>query len=249
MPANQATQSILKATRILHAVAGSEDGRTVHQIALTLGLKPKTAHRLIRTLEQEQFLKRRTNPLRFLLGPAVAELGKLNDERHLLSVAGDILVRTQSKLLCANFILVELDDTEIYHRLCVFAERPGVLIKPRSYTIDFYSHSSPMLFLAYAPPEIKDKLYKAHPFELEGKAIWRSQSNLNDALSEIRRLGWALLPDSYGDYFRFTVPIFSPSGEVNYAFGGYMSIKESATSRKMLMQLCRSAVEQIAGRC
>ena len=245
MPANKATQSVIKATRILYAVAGSEHGRTVHQIALALGLKPKTAHRLIRTLEQEKFLKRRTSPLRFLLGPAVTELEKLNGERHLLSVAGDILVRTQSKLLCANFILLELDGTEIYHRLCVLADRPGVLIKQRSYTIDFYSHASSILFLAYAPPELKDQIYKAHPFDLEGKSIWRSMTKLNDTLAEIRRLGWALLPDSYGDYYRFAVPIFSPGGEVIAAIGGYMSIEESATSRKLLIQLCRSAVKEI----
>ncbi len=59
---------------ILYAVAGAEDGRTVAEIAARVGLKPNTVGRFLRTMEQEELLVRRTGPLRFLPGQAIAEL-------------------------------------------------------------------------------------------------------------------------------------------------------------------------------
>ncbi|PAW79902.1 MAG: hypothetical protein B9S32_00835 [Verrucomicrobia bacterium Tous-C9LFEB] len=246
MPENLAIQSLIKATRILFTVAGSEHGRTVHQIAASLGLKHKTAYRLVRTLEQENFLQRKTNPVRFLLGSTIGELERLNSERHLLTIAGDMLIRAQAKLLCANFLLLELNGTETYHRLCVMSERPGVLIKQRSHTIHFYHHISSILLLAYAQPETQAMLYKAHPFEVEGKSIWKTQTKLNEFLSEIRRTGLCASVDPDNRHYRVATPIFSKGGEVIAAMGGYMPVGESARSRKILAYLCKTTAAEIS---
>ncbi len=53
MPKNAPNQSVNRTVLILFAVAGSEDGRTIGQIAEALDIKPNTAYRFIRTLEQD----------------------------------------------------------------------------------------------------------------------------------------------------------------------------------------------------
>ncbi|RRK01510.1 hypothetical protein Ga0100231_001585 [Opitutaceae bacterium TAV4] len=58
MAQNAPIQSVERAIRILFAVAGAEDGRTIEQIARATELNPSTAYRLARTLEGAGMLAR-----------------------------------------------------------------------------------------------------------------------------------------------------------------------------------------------
>lgn len=238
-------QSVQRAVKILYAVAGSEEGRTITQIAATLGIKTNTAYRFIKTLELEHMLQRKANPLRFTLGTAFSELKRLDDERHLLTVAGEVLIRTQTRLPSANIALMELDGTETFQRLCVESDRPGVLIRRREFRVDFYSRASSLLFLAYSHPDEAERIYRAHSFEHEGKPIWRTRARLEQFLRKIRQTGWAAPDFPERNYFRLAVPIFSGGSEVIAAIGGFISMEESERSKTLLVRLCREAASQV----
>lgn len=245
MPRNESIQSVQRAVRILYAVAGFDGGRTIGQIAETLGLKPNTAYRFIKTLEQEHMLERKTNPLRFTLGTALSELKRLDDERRLLTVAGPVLVRFQARLPDANLALLELHGTETFQRLCVESDRPGVLIRRREYKVDFYSRASSLLFLAYSHPDDAERIYRAHPFESEGKSVWKTRSRLEDFLRSIRQTGRSQPGFPERNFFRVAVPVFAPGGEVIAAIGGFIAMDESAKSKHLLVRLCSRAAREV----
>lgn len=245
MPHNSLIQSTQRTVKILYAVAGSEEGRTINQIAETLGLKPNTAYRLIKTLEQEHMLQRKTSPLRFALGSALSELSRLDEERHLLTVAGRILIRTQAQLPESNIALLELHGTDTFQRLCVESDRPGVLIKRRDFKVDFYSRASSLLFLAYSHPDVAERIYRAHSFESEGKPVWKSRAKLENFLHQIRQDGRALPDFPERNYYRLAVPIFSPGKEVIAAIGGYITMDVPARSKKTLVSLCHAAAQKV----
>lgn len=245
MPGNLPVQSIQRTARLLFAVAGSEEGRSIAEIALALGVKPNTAYRLIRTLEQENFLFRKETPLRFFLGEAVAELGHLEERRHLLTVAGRILRRAQVRLPQANLALLELHGNDVFQRLCVESGRPGVLVRRRRYKIDFYSRASSLLFLAYSHPDVAERLYRAHPFEREGKPAWKTRSRLDQFLAKTRRVGWSQPDFPERNFFRLAVPVFSAGGEVLAAVGGFLSLDEPESGRPELVRLCRKTARDI----
>lgn len=50
-------QSLIKALRVLQALARSHDGMTLTEIAQTVGLPASTAHRLLSTLQQDRFVR------------------------------------------------------------------------------------------------------------------------------------------------------------------------------------------------
>ncbi len=249
MPAGNPLQSVQRVARILYAVAGVEDGRTLNQIAEAVGAKPNTVYKFIRTLEAEHFLIRRKHPIRFSLGHALTELKTLDDGRHLLSVAGKVMVRTQAQMPDGNFNLLEYEHPHTYQRLCVQSRRPGVLIRRREYHVEPYIKASSLLFLAYAHPDEVQGYFRAHNFDLLGKPLWHSRERLEEFLTKVRHLGFSQpdFPDDSWDgyWFRVAVPIFAPGGDVLAAIGGFLPANEPVRSRKLMTRLCREAAVEI----
>lgn len=247
MPRNESIQSVQRAIRILYAAAGAEDGRTVGQIAATIGLKTNTVYKFIRTLEAEHFLVRKENPLRFSLGRALAELKGLDDDRHLLDVAAKVLMRTHAKLPTGSFAFIERQAGGIYQRLRIEAKRPGVLVRPREYRLHPYAKASSLVFLAYMSAEEQEKYFKEHSFELMGKPIWKSHERLEAFLSKIRRLGYSQ-PDFLDnrDWQRIAVPVFTQGKELLAAVGSFYDINHPVGSHKTLLRLTLDAAKEIS---
>jgi Transcriptional regulator len=251
MPANASNQSIQRAARVLFAVAGADGGLTVAQIARACDLLPATAYRFIRSLEREKFLERRPHPLRFVLGPAVAELKRLEDGRRLLSLGGRVLVRRQARMPDASLVLLEPEGVNTYQRLGVFAERPGVLVKRRDFRVDPYEKASSLLFLAYAPPAVAGEFFRKHPFERDGVRVWKTRAALDAFLAEVRKRGYAQppFPDAGAAHaqpmFRLAAPIFDAAQTLIAAVGGFLPDDHPKSTKRRFVRLCLDTAAEI----
>ncbi len=250
MPGNALNQSVQRAARILYAVAGAEGGCTVAHIAAATGLRLHTAYKFIRTLEAEKLLQRREPPLRFHLGRAVSELKHLDEDRHLLTLGGRILVRTQARLPEAGIALLEPEAGDTYQRLAVFGDRPGVLVKRRDHRVDPYAKASSLLFLAHATPENAARFFRQHPFARKGRPIWKSRARLDAFLEKTRLDGYAL-PDFPDDadkpvpLFRIAVPVFGPDQSFAAAIAGWVPDTVTRAAKAQLVSLCRTAAAEL----
>lgn len=247
MPSDSSIQSIQRAVKVLYAVAGVEDGCSVAQIANKTGMKPNTVYKFTRTLEREHLLSRKTSPLRFVLGPTISELKLLDGERQLLTIASRALRRANAQYLEAGFMLLELNGTTTYQRLCVDGNRPGVIIQRRDYFIPLYEKASSLLFLAYASRQQANLLYAAHPFEIKGKPLWGTKENLEAFLQQTRTLGYSQpnVPDSDGPLYRVAAPVFSLGNEVIAAVGGSIYLTTTPEEKSLLVRLCVEAAKEI----
>ncbi len=246
MPGNNRIQSVTRAVRVLYAVAGAEDGRSVAQIAAAVGLRPNTTYKFIRTLEEEHLLVRRGDPVRFMVGHALTELKALDDSRHLLSVAGPVMVRRQAQDPSINFSLVELEGMDAYSRLQVLASRPGVLQRLREFRLHSFAKASSILFLAYGGEEFERQFFVAHPFSKQGAKYWKGMRTLRAFLESVRRRGYALpdFPDE--GMYRVAVPIFVPESPVTAALGGYLPETTSERSKKRMVRLTIETAREIS---
>ena len=245
MPGNAPIQSVQRAARLLHAIAGAEDGLSVAQAAAAASLRLHTAYKFLRTLEAENLLQRRAHPLRFLLGRGIAELKHLDDGRQLLTAGGRLLVRAQARLPSASLVLLEPEGPDTYQRLGVFADRPGVLVKRRDFKVDPYAKASSLLFLAHATPETSAAFFRRHPFAKTGRAIWRTRARLDTFLEKIRRDGYALpdFPDNAektAPLFRLAVPVFAPDQSLAACIAGFLPDTATRTAKNNLITLCRT---------
>ncbi len=246
MPSSEYLQSVQRTVRILYAVAGAEDGRTIRQIADATNLKHNTAYKFVRTLENEGLLSRREQPIRFTLGHALTELNQLDNDRHLLSVGADVLKLTSAKMPEGNFALFEFEFPLTWQRLCVETTRPGVLIRRRAFSIHPYIKASSLLFLAYSTPEQIADYLKLHPFDLEGQSTWETRENLATFLDRVRSLGYCApnCPEINVGY-RIAFPIFSSGHEPIAAVGGYLLGNVSKQMRQKLLSHCRQAALKV----
>lgn len=253
MPGNAPIQSVQRAARILHAVAGSEAGLSVSQIAVASGLLLHTAYKFVRTLETENLLARRERPLRFTLGRSLSELHRLDENRRLITQGGRILIRAQAKLPSASLVLLEPEGPDTYQRLGVFSDRPGVLVKRRDFKVDPYAKASSLLFLAHAAPENAAEFFRRHPFAKTGRAIWKTRARLDAFLEKTRRAGLAQpdFPDSAhgpAPLFRLAVPVFAPDASLVACIAGWIPDDASAAAKRTLVSLCRAAAADLSAR-
>jgi IclR family acetate operon transcriptional repressor len=86
-------QPVVRALRVLSAVAESSGGASLQELAETLQLPVSTVHRLIGVLESEKFVIRTTRGKRFLLGPAVQSLLARTSSDLLRRVAEPTMAR------------------------------------------------------------------------------------------------------------------------------------------------------------
>ncbi|WPJ96761.1 helix-turn-helix domain-containing protein [Coraliomargarita algicola] len=248
MPNNTPNQSVQRTVQILYLLAGQEGGLSVRQIADQIKTKPNTAYRLIRSMELEKLVERRTEPIRFILGPAVAQLYHLNQERHLLSEADRLLRYYQTQQRRASFVFSEMEGTKFYTRLRTPRERPGVLIRHRESVNALYETSSSLLFMAYANPLLLSKIEQSYPFEEYGSLYWKSRAELNECLRLTRKRGYCF-PQSHGPLgtlITLSAPVFDSGNEIIAAVGGYIS-DEPVSQReiKRLIENCCKCAHQL----
>jgi DNA-binding IclR family transcriptional regulator len=249
MPRNESLQSLQRAARMLYAVAGAEDGRTIRQIAGDVGVKPNTAYRFLRTLESEGLICRREGPLRFMLGPAIGELQRLHDERRLLSIGTKVLRRASLAMPRGSFALLEYADSTACQLLRVESIRPGIVVKPRLFRMsEPFRKASFLLFLAYANEnEFKEQLER-HNFAEAGLRAWGSKRALLDYLAQVRRLGCSLpkcLDDSPSISCRMAYPVFNDGNEVIAAVAAYILGPSPERLRRELRTHCRKAATDL----
>ncbi|WOO43616.1 helix-turn-helix domain-containing protein [Rubellicoccus peritrichatus] len=248
MPRNEHIQSLERATKILYVVAGVENGCTINQISAQTGIKANTAYRIVRSLEKEHFLLRRTNPLRFTIGQSISELKHLDDTRKLLTSAGKVLVRHQAQIPFATLVFLELRNGINYMRLSVQSNRPGQLIQHRESVIPLYSKASSLLFMAFAPPHEILQFRSNYPFKKHGKSIWGTETKLEAYLSDVRRLGYSAptITDPEGPNYRVAAPVFSSGNELVGAIGGYILDSAPQKNRILLIRNCKAAANYLS---
>lgn len=250
MAGGQNIQSIQRSMQILYLLAGVEDGLTVSQIAQRTGLKSNTVYKFARTMEAEKLLQRKQSPLRFTIGRAINELATLNNEKQLLSISTEELIKVQGQLLDGSFLFIELEDTTTYKRFYTDGHRLGAAITCRDIPVEPYMKASTLVLLAYAEPDFRERYYAANPFEGRAEDYWGSRYRLECYLREIKRKGYCIpdMPNEHGQLFSMTAPIFSQGQEVKAAVGACINKFESKAKHKRLVQLAVKAAEQISQR-
>lgn len=163
----------------------------VSEAASEIGVAPSTAHRLLASLEQHDFVRRDPATRTYLPGPALAELGLATAGVELLALCGPILRRvctevgeTTHLVVLEGAAILFLDSVETSQGLRV-GSRVGV-------TMPAHSTSAGKAMLAQLPEEQIDALY-SEPGALEQMTARTivDLSQLHDELAAIRQRGYA----------------------------------------------------------
>lgn len=237
MPGSQTIQSVERALDAMERIAQSPQGVTLTALAGSLGLKPPTAHAILRTLVGRSYVRRLDKPARYVLGPAAAALNAAGAPLAWRQAAQDAMARLARQLPKATMVLVEAVGGELVTTRRMCPEQPGVVLRPTHMVMSPYSSASDLAFLAFASPEAAASHRRRYPFAEYGAHQWHGQAALETFLQGARRLGYAL-PTDESFLFRVAAPLVSPNGEL-LALLGVSAPKAGMTALTMKALVAR----------
>jgi DNA-binding IclR family transcriptional regulator len=210
-------QPVVRALRILKAVADSSGGVGLQDLAERLELPVSTVHRLIAVLESEKFVIRTTRGKRFLLGPAVQSLLARTSSDVLRRVAEPTMAQL-NRATGETVFLAELVGTEV---ICVsFSEgtRPLRLSVRLGHALPLHAAAAARVILGSLDEQEADAL-------LEGTELTRwtprtitDRTELMRHLALVRERGFDVCDDEMDNHvWAVAAPVRDLSGRVRAA--------------------------------
>ncbi len=217
MPGSDLIQSVLRATDAMDAIARSQQGLSVRELAELLNLKRPTVNNLLRTLAERRYVELRGSPRRYFVGAAVKELADLSSDRSLHHTAALEMRRLQEKLPQASFVLAEMMDDRMQPTMRLDSTRPGVIQRPRHELLHPYSKSTALAGLAFGSASLQSAIRQRFSFWEFGAHVWGDEASLDAYLAEARELGYTVSRQSPA----VAAPVYDAGNHFVAALGGF----------------------------
>lgn len=219
-------QSLLKALHILSLFTREKPELRLKEICELLNFPPSTAHRLLRTLEEEDLITQNPDNGKYRLGAAVFIIGtnviRIN---KLVEVSLPYIARLSTKYNATTHVAIEQNG----HVLCLEKIEPMTNIvktPPRGSRHELHLTSVGKSLLAFSPPKKQAELIKTIEYQ---RLMPHSIMNADDLMKELKltkQRGYAVdALESAENLYCFGAPILDDDG---YAIGA-ISVSLSAS--------------------
>ena len=242
-----AVQSLLRGMEILELLARSEWGLSLQDVCEQTGLKPTTAHNLLRTLSMRGFVARDARPVRYRIGSALPELVHLRSRRQFLRRAAEQLRQLARRHLGGTFTLSEIAERQVVVALRLSADRPDRVSEPRGQVLSPYTTACGLAYQAFAAPSAREEYRQAHPFWEHVGRLWESPEMLESFLLQARRNGYVSVSFRGEHVFKASAPVYGDGGELVALLGGSRPAKGMARAEhESYVQDLRSAARRLS---
>lgn len=203
---------VAKAMGLLDIVA-REGGSSITRLAQEAGLPVATAHRIVRTLIERDYILR-TARSRYTLGPAVLRLGAAVSIRQLLADLGRPLLQDLSRQERLHTYLGVFDDDMVTYLVkCTAGQHPFAPVEGTQ--LEAYCSGIGKALLAYLPEDQLQGYLRQGKFVALTEKTITSADLLEQELERVRALGWAADRDEIMPGLRcVAVPVFGTSGKI-----------------------------------
>lgn len=243
-------QSLQRGLRILEQVSQADDGVTLARLSELTGMKKTTVHNLARTLLDEGYLARWTQPVRYGPGPALAALAARSGTGNALHTAAEpLLLALAAEFPGSAVQLSEVSGVEVCVTLRVSPDAPGVITRPVDRLNPPYISATSLVFLAMNGEEWREACMQRYPFSDYGSPLWGTVDLLSAQLAKVREERGAMLEKSGATMFPMGAPVTGARGELLAVLGmafrpaaeGGSGGGTAAIRRAALARLCEQA--------
>ncbi|OGV65096.1 MAG: hypothetical protein A3K19_25550 [Lentisphaerae bacterium RIFOXYB12_FULL_65_16] len=223
-------QSLARGLDLLRLAAESEHGLLLSELAARLQVRPPTAFNLARTLVAKGFLEKTSRPVRYRLGPAVAELAVLQHRRQWFRKAEMVVLEVFEALSDATVVLTEPTSDDLTVALRMAPARPGALERYPGRTMAPYTNATGLCYLAFAPDAECAAYRRRYPFVENAGRLWKRESELEQFLASAREKGLVVVADDAP--FRTAAPVYGPGNQLVAVLGASFSHDQSAAAAR-----------------
>lgn len=239
-------QSLARGLDLLRFAAESEHGLLLAELAERLEVRPPTAFNLARTLAAKGFLEKTSRPVRYRLGPVVAELAALQQRRHWFQQAKAVVREVFEALGDATVVLTEPANDDLVVALRMAPARPGALERYPGRTMAPYTNATGLCFLAFAPDAESAAYRGRYPFVENAGRLWKREAELERFLVSARAKGLVVVADDAP--FRVAVPVYGPGNQLVAVLGASFSHDPdvSATRKEQMRRTVTAAARRLS---
>ena len=190
-------RSVRRATAILKAFVAARDSLTLSQVASSLGLSVSTAHRLLRTLEQEGLLQRHPVTGRYRLAPAYEPVSSFMSVRRDLIAESEPWMLQLSQAVGEDVCLGVLRDTQVVYLSKVRGAHLLHLSMDPGMAMPLHCTAPGKVLLAYLPPHLLQQLAQSLELTRYTPSTRVTWAALHRDLEEVRASGTAIDDEEY----------------------------------------------------
>lgn len=208
-------QSLLKALDILNLFTREHQEYRLKEICDILQMPPSTAHRILRTLEEKDFIAQ--NPLngKYRLGASAFIIGtNVEDINRLVDTSLPYIARLSTKFNATTHVAIEQNG----HVLCVekiVSPLNPVNTPPRGARHELHLTSLGKCMLAFSPPKKQHTLIQNIDYSASTDYSITSREALIAELKEVKKQGYAIdRKESNESLYCFGAPVFGKKNEI-----------------------------------
>jgi DNA-binding IclR family transcriptional regulator len=205
-------QSLQHAMTVVEAIAASEDGLRLLDLAQQVGLSSSAVHHIVVTLSAQGWLVRDAQPIRYRLGPVLLGLPGRQLHRQRCVVIDAAMIDLLQRSGADSVNLCEATGLEMLLTRTVRADRPDEVTPVSGSVLQPYTSAASLVHLAFWPAERSQTFREQRPFEVHAGTMWPSRAGFDDALARTRSAGCADLPLNDPLALRLGVPVFDAVG-------------------------------------
>jgi DNA-binding IclR family transcriptional regulator len=224
MASSDLVQALSRGLMLLELLANAEGGMTLQQLSQELDLKPATVHNLLRTLMARSYVEKLAKPTRYTLGVSLLELVEQYRGRELQRRVGKAMTTIFTRFSFARVTYSEAIGGEVFLKLRITPERPGLLERPWNSTMLPYTSASVLVFQAYWQTDQRQIYNQRYPFAEYGAHLWQSEANLESFLADVRARGYSAPPVERNGLIRVAVPVFDSGSHIAGALGAAATV-------------------------
>ena len=188
----QLIQSLLKALRILTLFTREKPELRLKEIGEALAMPASTVHRILRTLEEEDFITQNPENGKYRLGAAVFIMGtNVLHINQLVEAALPYIARLSTKYNATTHVAIEQNG----HVLCIEKIEPATNIvqtPPRGSRHELHLTSVGKSILAFSPPKKQQELVRSIQFRPVMPASIMNSGDLMRELQIVKQRGYAV---------------------------------------------------------
>jgi DNA-binding IclR family transcriptional regulator len=217
---------VVRALSVLTALSDRREGLTLQNLHRNLGIPLGSMHRLLRTLEGEQFVTRSPSTKRYSLGAAALALG-YHEQYDPFLVPPPQAVIDAGRQSGETVFLTRLIDSRVVCVSLVESVHPLRLYVRVGQEMPLHAAASARAVLAYRDPALVEALLTAHRREAFTPGTIREVNQIIDHLAEIRHHGFDVCSSELDDdVWAVAAPVFNADGRVE------TSVALAAASRR-----------------
>lgn len=199
---------------VVEAIAASEDGMRLQDLARSVGLTAGAVHHIVDTLVAGGWLERGTQPVRYRLGQGLVGIAHRQGRRRMTAVIDAAMIELLAASGGESVSCCEASGNEILLTRAVRGDRPATVVPVVGTVLPPYTSAASVVHLACWPEERAAGYRELRPFEVHAGQMWKGRDAFEAAVAGVRRAGHVDLPLAERTSLRIGFPVFAAAGNL-----------------------------------